>query len=338
MHLLFPSLFLTIFHTRHTNEINREVCRSTKWMMLHVRDCPGTTATFDVCPFPWCRKVKHLLFHLVSCTDAEHCKLCSGVMLPRNMRQLQCLNAHRGKKYHQALVAKSKAATETTKAKARVSGNGSKPQAAAAAPSGATKPAPPGIAPAEPQPNLGGFAGFDGSSNSLAALAAAADALDAEDLATASPLETEIMMPETVPVATKTKEEASTTSTTVAAVAPSVSATAPLDVVVKLESDPTTGGAVQEKPAAAVVTEQPTSAVDPASPVKLEDQSDSTTDKACESAAAAALEEKKRGDAAVKDEGAEENSGESVEATQPEVSVDKGVDNGKSPAEPLRVQ
>jgi len=309
--------------------------------MLHVRDCPGTTATFDVCPFPWCRKVKHLLFHLVSCTDAEHCKLCSGVMLPRNMRQLQCLNAHRGKKYHRALVAKSKAAAETTKAKARIGGNGSKPRAAAAA--GATKPAPSGIAaatiaPTEPQPNLGGFAGFDGSSNSLAALAAAADALDAEDLATASPLETEKMMPETVPVTTKTKEEAGTPSTTVDAVAPSVSATAPLDVVVKLESDPTTGGAVQEKTAAAAaVTEQPTSAVDPASPVKLEDQSDSTTDQACESAAAAALE-KKGCDAAVKDEGAEENSGECVEAPQPEVSVDKGVDNGKSPAEPLRVQ
>lgn len=47
-------------------------------MMLHVRDCPGiTTTTGDVCPFPWCRKVKHLLYHLVTCQLKETCPICT---------------------------------------------------------------------------------------------------------------------------------------------------------------------------------------------------------------------------------------------------------------------
>jgi TAZ zinc finger len=81
-------------------------------MMLHVRDCPGTTASFDVCPFPWCRKVKHLLYHLVSCAEPLVCLICSNVHLNRNMRQLKGLNYYRGEKFQAALIAKNKALAE----------------------------------------------------------------------------------------------------------------------------------------------------------------------------------------------------------------------------------
>lgn len=99
---------LTFFFLSHKNAGHQELCRSTKYMMLHVRDCPGTTATFDVCPFPWCRKVKHLLYHLVTCSDTNTCMLCSSLQLSRNMRHLHGLNRHRGEKYHAAIVARAK--------------------------------------------------------------------------------------------------------------------------------------------------------------------------------------------------------------------------------------
>ena len=63
--------------------------------MLHVRDCPGTTSTFDVCPFPWCRKMKHLLYHLVSCEHPESCGICAPSKLGKSWRKLRGLNEHR---------------------------------------------------------------------------------------------------------------------------------------------------------------------------------------------------------------------------------------------------
>lgn len=80
---------------QHRNQKQDDVCRSTRWMMLHVRDCPGTTSMLDVCPFPWCRKVKHLLYHLVSCTDWDKCKICASSNLGDNLRKLRGLNEHR---------------------------------------------------------------------------------------------------------------------------------------------------------------------------------------------------------------------------------------------------
>ncbi len=67
-------------------------------MMLHVRDCPGTTSTYDICPFPWCRKTKHLLYHLVSCLEPEKCSICTGKQLTMQLRQLRGLNSYRRKK------------------------------------------------------------------------------------------------------------------------------------------------------------------------------------------------------------------------------------------------
>lgn len=83
--------------------------------MLHVRDCPGTTTSFDVCPFPWCRKVKHLLFHLISCLDPNTCAICSNVNLNRNMRRLQGLNSYRGEMYQQSLLTNIRARTDVEK-------------------------------------------------------------------------------------------------------------------------------------------------------------------------------------------------------------------------------
>jgi hypothetical protein len=96
---------------------HREVCKSTKFMMLHVRDCPGTTASFDVCPFPWCRKVKHLLYHLVSCATPESCGICSPRRLSESLKNLSGLNIYRAKKHRQRMIAALKSRNAAAKAK-----------------------------------------------------------------------------------------------------------------------------------------------------------------------------------------------------------------------------
>ncbi|KAG7353113.1 TAZ zinc finger domain protein [Nitzschia inconspicua] len=102
---------------QHRSHQHQEICKSTKYMMLHVRDCPGTTATLDVCPFPWCRKVKHLLYHLVSCQDPDACQICSQNYVSKNMKDLVGLNAHRMKRYRQKMIAAAKAAMEASRTK-----------------------------------------------------------------------------------------------------------------------------------------------------------------------------------------------------------------------------
>ena len=67
-------------------------------MMMHVRDCPGTTPSYDICPFPWCRKTKHLLYHLVSCESPTTCQICSPANISTNLRSLHGLNSFRTKK------------------------------------------------------------------------------------------------------------------------------------------------------------------------------------------------------------------------------------------------
>ncbi len=83
---------------RHKDPKTRAVCTSMKYMMLHVRDCPGTTSSYDICPFPWCRKTKHLLYHLVSCGAPDQCKICSPEHLTPQLKQLRGLNGFRRKK------------------------------------------------------------------------------------------------------------------------------------------------------------------------------------------------------------------------------------------------
>lgn len=83
---------------RHKSSAHAQLCNSVKYMMLHVRDCPGiTTCSGDVCPFPWCRKVKHLLYHLVSCVKQDTCKVCRPTNNSKNMLNLTNLNKFRRK-------------------------------------------------------------------------------------------------------------------------------------------------------------------------------------------------------------------------------------------------
>ena len=60
--------------------------------MLHVRDCPGTTLSEDLCPYPWCRKVKHLLYHLLSCGKPNECRICRPRSMPKNLIKLAKIN------------------------------------------------------------------------------------------------------------------------------------------------------------------------------------------------------------------------------------------------------
>jgi hypothetical protein len=76
--------------------------------MLHVRDCPGTTSAYDVCPFAWCRKVKHLLFHLVSCAKPQCCDICAPTEIDGNWNTLRDLNDHRLTKFREGLTAQWK--------------------------------------------------------------------------------------------------------------------------------------------------------------------------------------------------------------------------------------
>ena len=75
--------------------------------MLHVRDCSGLLSNGDVCPFPWCRKVKHLLYHLVSCEDGKKCTICCKAedKLSSNLQTLVGLNTHRRNKFRERVKA-----------------------------------------------------------------------------------------------------------------------------------------------------------------------------------------------------------------------------------------
>jgi hypothetical protein len=106
---------------RHKSAKHGEVCRSTKWMMLHVRDCPGTTSSYDVCPFAWCRKVKHLLFHLVSCAKPRSCGICAPAEIDSNWNTLRKLNDHRLKKFREGLTAQWTTRATAFQSKSQVS-------------------------------------------------------------------------------------------------------------------------------------------------------------------------------------------------------------------------
>lgn len=78
--------------------------------MLHVRDCTGLSPNGDICPFPWCRKVKHLLYHLVSCDKGKECSICCPEKLSPNLVALTGLNHHRREKFKERKKALAAAA------------------------------------------------------------------------------------------------------------------------------------------------------------------------------------------------------------------------------------
>ncbi|KAL7530384.1 hypothetical protein ACHAXR_006566 [Thalassiosira sp. AJA248-18] len=105
---------------RHQSAKHRNVCHSTKYLMLHVRDCTGLISNGDICPFPWCRKVKHLLYHLVSCekdtatnndsgggSSSNNCTICCPTkqQLSPNLSALMGLNTHRRNKFKERVKA-----------------------------------------------------------------------------------------------------------------------------------------------------------------------------------------------------------------------------------------
>eukprot|EP00986_Skeletonema_menzelii_P008022 scaffold3254_cov140-Skeletonema_menzelii.AAC.2 len=73
---------------RHQCPKHRNVCHSTKYLMLHVRDCTGLLSNGDVCPFPWCRKGKE-------------CSICCPEKLPPSLVALTGLNQHRREKFRE---------------------------------------------------------------------------------------------------------------------------------------------------------------------------------------------------------------------------------------------
>lgn len=52
-----------------------QVCRSVKFLMLHLRDCDGRTRSGQPCPMPWCQPCTSLLHHLIQCPESEGCQV-----------------------------------------------------------------------------------------------------------------------------------------------------------------------------------------------------------------------------------------------------------------------
>lgn len=83
--------------------------------MLHVRDCTGLSSNGDICPFSWCRKVKHLLYHLVSCEKGKECTICCPDKLSSNILALTGLNHYRRGKFRERAKAMAAAAAAAAK-------------------------------------------------------------------------------------------------------------------------------------------------------------------------------------------------------------------------------
>jgi hypothetical protein len=66
--------------------------QSTKYLMLHIRDCSGTDVHGRDCQFPWCLPCKKMLKHLTHCYDPASCMVCNPWALPESFRQLHRLN------------------------------------------------------------------------------------------------------------------------------------------------------------------------------------------------------------------------------------------------------
>jgi hypothetical protein len=61
----------------HSSDKHAEICKSTKYLMLHIRDCRGLDAQGQECAFPWCRPCKKMLKHLTQCFQPSSCSICS---------------------------------------------------------------------------------------------------------------------------------------------------------------------------------------------------------------------------------------------------------------------
>jgi len=81
----------------HKSVQHAAVCKSTKFLMLHIRDCSSNDFQSCLCKFSWCRPGKRMLDHLTHCYDPASCVVCSPThSLPEAFVQLRGINASRG--------------------------------------------------------------------------------------------------------------------------------------------------------------------------------------------------------------------------------------------------
>lgn len=76
----------------HKSEELGEVCRSTKFLMLHVRDCPGVDANGNQCRYSWCAPTKKMLRHLTRCFEPTTCGICCANSVKPSYAQLCKIN------------------------------------------------------------------------------------------------------------------------------------------------------------------------------------------------------------------------------------------------------
>ena len=76
----------------HTSQKHAEICKSTKFLMLHIRDCNGVDVYGNECKFPWCTPCKRMLQHLSRCYEPSKCSVCNGWSLPQSFQELRTIN------------------------------------------------------------------------------------------------------------------------------------------------------------------------------------------------------------------------------------------------------
>lgn len=93
-------LLVLMCHSRtctgiHASQKHADICKSTKFLMLHIRDCNGIDIYGNDCKFSWCMPCKRMLQHLTRCQEPAKCAICNPFTLPESFQQLQALNRHR---------------------------------------------------------------------------------------------------------------------------------------------------------------------------------------------------------------------------------------------------
>jgi len=76
----------------HSSPKHAEICKSTKFLMLHIRDCNGFDNFGNECKFPWCTPCKRMLQHLTRCYQPDQCTICNPFTLPETFKKLQEVN------------------------------------------------------------------------------------------------------------------------------------------------------------------------------------------------------------------------------------------------------
>lgn len=79
----------------HQSQKHADICKSTKFLMLHIRDCTGIDIHGQSCQFPWCMPCKRMLRHLTHCYEPSSCPVCNPFGLPDAYQQLKILNNQR---------------------------------------------------------------------------------------------------------------------------------------------------------------------------------------------------------------------------------------------------